>query len=116
MYGPVFNELIEFEAVSWDSANFILSMEIFEDILIPGDTEYIILIDTIFFDPSDNGIIRGNTGIGSAPVPIANLYKFKMEIYDDAGTPNLLEIKISDFVNYPPESPHAANQMNMFTY
>eukprot|EP00828_Plagiopyla_frontata_P041586 TRINITY_DN5975_c0_g1_i1.p1 TRINITY_DN5975_c0_g1~~TRINITY_DN5975_c0_g1_i1.p1 ORF type:complete len:3014 (-),score=332.15 TRINITY_DN5975_c0_g1_i1:53-9094(-) len=100
-YGPKFDELIEFESVSWDSGSFTLSMEIFEDISIPADSEYIILLDTIFFDPSSNGILRG-VDAGTEATPAANLYQFKMVIAD--ANPTETEIKISDFVSYPPES------------
>ena len=70
-YGPNFNELLEFESVTWFPANFTLSMKIYEDFAIPADTEYLIKFDTVFADP-DNGIIRG-VDTGSNALPAATL-------------------------------------------
>ena len=47
-------------------------MEIFEDIPIPANTEYIIKLDTYFADPND-GILRA-TDTGTNSTPAANIY------------------------------------------
>ena len=46
-------------------------MEIFEDIAIPANTEYIIKFNTVLADPND-GIIRGSDA-GTNVIPAATL-------------------------------------------
>ena len=86
-------------------------MEIYEDILIPADTEYIIKFDTVFVDPI-NGIVRA-TDTGTNSTPAANLYKFTMLVKDDSNTAT--EIRISDFISWPVET-SAVAEIYLLTY
>lgn len=88
-------------------------MEIFEDILIPADTEYIIIFDTVFVDPSNNGILRA-TDTGTNIIPAANLYKFTMLIKDNSNVGT--EIRISDFLSWPIETGAGLADMILLSY
>ena len=87
-------------------------MEIFEDITIPADTEYIIKFDTVFVDPF-NGVLRA-TDTGTNSTPAANLYQLTMLVKDNSNVGT--EIKISDFVSWPVETGAGLADMILLSY
>ena len=103
---------MKFESLSWNPATFTLSMEIFEDISILANTEYIIKLDTVFADPA-NGILRA-TDSGTNVTPAANLYQFTMIVKDHLNIGK--EIRIADFVSWPKETGAGLSQIILLSY